>query len=133
MVYFVFWDSNMKFSERRLSRWAESQYSQEDTRLSKYQSLTFTGCEFRVRVVKHGISWRIRLFNSATGCGNFVSCAGFVSKLLCVRTSRRGDYTKRWVLEKPPIKYTELDAIHLSRMSGSWDRVRRNLMLNNRS
>jgi len=128
MTYFVFWDSNMKLSERRFSCWAKLQYSEEDKRLSRYQSLTFTGCEFRVRVVKHGISWRIRLFNSSIGCSNFVSCAGFVSKLLCVRTSRRGDYTKCGVLEKPSIQYTELDAFHLSRMSWSWDRIRRNLM-----
>ena len=45
-------------------------------------------------------------FHVIVGCGNFVSCAGVVSKFLCVRTSRRGDYTKRWVLEKPAIKYT---------------------------
>ena len=74
--------------------------------------LLVSTAEFRVwilqaSVLTQKIYWsHIIEFYVIVGCSNFVSCAGFVSKFLRVRTSRRGDYTKCWVLEKPAIKYT---------------------------
>jgi len=82
------------------------------------------------RLYKDGISWWLRIFDSALGCSIFISSPRFVHQLLCVRTPRRRNNSKCRVLEEPAFKHPEYDNVYLSRMSIGRNWIWRNLGTN---